>query len=752
MRASLTSYMEQVQQLADSGQMERHQEEVAKLGERLRELPNDLPEDQLLAELELIAGALKGMTANAGTAAAEIRTKLETEFQGTAESISAQAEAATRKADTLAAQFETSISRITRAATIENFAKMAGGIASVGTSIQQLQNLGSIWKNEDLTTGQKLLQTITNLAISLPMLTTGFTKAMTAMKLMEVTTYKNSAAAAAAITANGAHAVSLGAVGVAASKAGLQIQFFNTTLMINPFTLMIAGAVAAVAAFGGFTKAAEEARKAAIELDQATIDTENKKQEEIESTKTLLGTLQELDEQYENGEITRSDLKSTIQDLIDQYGLEGEAADNLAYSYNNLAEYIKKAREEAAAEGKESAERELAAAQDEVYQTAKSNGGSESFGTYSLNFGSGWKEPEVIREKMTQAGFVDWGSLISGSSNGTLTSILDKGYTTDDLITLYDTVQGIVDEIQTLDDEVLSVSDRNNSKYYTNMVKWLDGMSESVERYRKAQEDLKKYSTEVTAITAEGTGTVDFSNIENANQYLEQRLALIQQIQAELDAKGDTASDATAMADTYLRDNFRALYTQFDEYAQAIQKIRERFSDENGNPLVEEMLGELDEDQLSALMDLITLHPSVVKDWESLGNAIHYISEQDLSNVDQIAEADLGEIQAEAADKYNIYQSLEDQVSSGKTISKKEMESLEPEVQEFFSMMANGSYKMTGDAKEFYEIVNNLKLDGFYQTVDTIDEKLASMAELAKQNFNYDELNQSAYTTEFRKG
>ena len=45
MRASLTSYMEQVQQLADSGQMERHEKEVIKLGERLRELPNDLPED-----------------------------------------------------------------------------------------------------------------------------------------------------------------------------------------------------------------------------------------------------------------------------------------------------------------------------------------------------------------------------------------------------------------------------------------------------------------------------------------------------------------------------------------------------------------------------------------------------------------------------------------------------------------------------------------------------------------------------------
>ena len=191
------------------------------------------------------------------------------------------------------AQFDSEVDKASRAVTIENFAKMAGGIASVGAAIQQLQNIGSIWENKDLTTGQRLLQIITNLAISLPMLTTGLTKAMTAMKLMEVTTYKNSAAAADAITANGAHAVSLGAVGVAASKAGLQIQFLNTTLSFNPFALLIAGAVAAVTAIGAFINASDEANKKLIESKQAEIDAENKKQEEIENNKQLLTSLED---------------------------------------------------------------------------------------------------------------------------------------------------------------------------------------------------------------------------------------------------------------------------------------------------------------------------------------------------------------------------------------------------------------------------------------------------------------------------
>jgi len=308
------------------------------------------------------------------------------------------------------AQFDSEVDKASRAVTIENYAKMAGGIASVGTAIQQLQNLGSIWKNEDLSTGQKLLQIITNFAISVPILTTGLTKVMTAMKLMEVTTYANSAAAAAAITANGAHAVSLGAVGVAASKAGLQIQFLNTTLSFNPFALMIAGATAAIAVLGGIAQATEEARQAAIKLDQANIEAENKKQEEIETNKQLLTSLEDLNKKYEDGEITRSDLKSTIQDLIDQYGLEGKAADNLAHSYGNLADYIKQARETAAKEAKESADQELKAARDEVYQSAKSNGGVESSGVYSLSFEPGLSlrdEPKVIYDIMRKAGFSD---------------------------------------------------------------------------------------------------------------------------------------------------------------------------------------------------------------------------------------------------------------------------------------------------------------------------------------------------------
>ena len=422
--------------------------------------------------------------------------------------------------------------RANRTIKTQDLVSLAGGIAQVGSAIMQVQNLGSIWKNEDLTTGQKLLQTITNLAISLPMLATGFTKATTALRLMKTMTTAEAVEAGISTSAEAAHAVSIRLVGTESGAAAIKVQLLNKTLLINPYVAVAAGVIALVTAIGALIKAADEANEAMIEMEQARIDAENKKQEEIEANKQLLSSLEDLNKKYEDGEITRSDLKSTIQDLIDQYGLEGEAADNLAHSYGNLADYIKQAREEAAQEAKESADRELAAARNEVTATAKGSAfdaGSQSGSNYLLNIGAGSAgahglfadEPEQIEQLLKDAGADLYGS------GADFTFLTD--FDTEHIVELYNTIQGIVDQVNALRDAgELTDQQLQDSEYYQNMLSWLDQMKDSVERYQAALEDVSKYSTELTAITAAGTGTVNFSDVQNANQYLEQRLALIQ--------------------------------------------------------------------------------------------------------------------------------------------------------------------------------------------------------------------------------
>ena len=753
-KQSVTNYYNELEKLGSSGQLsERHIQSLESIKRELDTLDDAVDEPAMAAKIQLIVGELRGIATAAGQSATETRQKIESEMGAAADSIANKIAEKQAQLQSMVAQFVTGQERMQRAANIENYAKMAGGIAQVGSAIMQVQNLGSIWKNEDLTTGEKLLQTITNLAISLPMLATGFTKATTALGLMKTMTTAEAVAAGISTSAEAAHAVSIGLVESASGAAAIKVQLLNTTLMLNPFVAVAAGVIALVTAIGSLIKAADEANKKLIESKQAEIEAENKKQEEIENNKQLLTSLEDLNKKYEDGEITRSDLKSTIQDLIDQYGLEGEAADNLAHSYGNLADYIKQAREEAAQEAKESADRELAAARDEVNATAKGtafDAGSQSGSNYLLNIGAGAvgahglfaDEPKQIEQLLKDAGAVP--DLSGNGSDFTFLTDFD----TEHIVELYNTIQGIVDQVNDLREAgELTDQQLQNSEYYQNMLAWLDQMKDSVESYQDALKDVSKYSTELTAITAEGTGKVDFSDVQNANQYLEQRLALIQQIQAMLDKKGDTTSDAAEMADTYLRDNFRTLYTQYSDAADYIEQIRKKFGEANKN--VEQMISDMDEDHLGMLMDL---DQSTIKDWDTLAGIIQRIADIDLSNTASAVALDPESAQAAASEKYNIYQSLEDQVSGGKSISKKEMESLDPEIQDFFSMMANGTFKMTGDAEDFYNKVNSLKLDGFFETLDTINRELEQTQALQDQNFNYDALNQSANTTQYISG
>ena len=744
-KQSVTNYYNELEKLGSSGQLsERHIQSLESIKRELDTLDDAVDEPAMAAKIQLIVGELKGIATAAGQSATETRQKIESEMGAAADSIANKIAEKQAQLQSMVAQFVTGQERMQRAANIENYAKMAGGIAQVGSAMQQLTNIGAIyeqWQSKQISSSKALLQIITNLAISLPMLATGFTKATTALGLMKTMTTAEAAAAGISTSAETAHAVSIGLVETASGAAAIKVQLLNTTLLLNPFVAVAAGAIALVTALETLIRVSDEANQAQQEFYKTEIEKENKKQEEIENNKKLLSSLDDLNKQYENGDITRSDLKSTIQDLISQYGLEGEAADKLAHSYNNLTNYINQARKAAAEEGAESADREASAARNEVNATAKGkmfDAGRQVGNGYSLNIGGGITtidEPEKIQQLLKNAGAIS--DLQSGSSDFGFFTDFD----TEHIVELYKTIQNIVDQVNALRDAgELTDQQLQNSEYYQNMLSWLDQMKDSVERYQDALKDVAKYSTELAAITAMGTGSVDLSNIENANQYLEQRLVLIQEIQAMLDEKGDTTSDASAMTDAYLRDNFKELYAQYSEGANYIQQIREKFGDTNKD--IEQMISDLDGDHLGILMGL---DQSTIRDWGELADIIQRVANIDLNNVTSLVDGDPGAMLEAASDKYNIYQSLEDQVHGGKSISKKEVESLDPELQKYFDMMANGTFKMTGDAEEFYDKVNSLKLDGFFDTLDAVNRELDKSKALQAKDFNYEELDQQAY-------
>lgn len=145
--------------------------------------------------------------------------------------------------------------------------------------------------------------------------------------------------------------------------------------------------------------------------------------------------------------------------------------------------------------------------------------------------------------------------------------------------------------------------------------------------------DVAKYSAELTAITAEGTGKVNFQGVESLADYISQRAGLIVQYRQLLADQGDTESDPIAMADAYISEYYNDLYQKYGEVTDFIGTLREKF--QTGNAEVEELLSKLNPDQLAFLEDIKI---DDLSSWEDLQHIIEYLSTADLSNLNPVTD------------------------------------------------------------------------------------------------------------------
>lgn len=72
--------------------------------------------------------------------------------------------------DQLQGSYQGFISQLNLRDKIQQGIHLASSFGQVASAISSIQRIGSIWKNDDLTSGEKLLQTVTNLGFALPML------------------------------------------------------------------------------------------------------------------------------------------------------------------------------------------------------------------------------------------------------------------------------------------------------------------------------------------------------------------------------------------------------------------------------------------------------------------------------------------------------------------------------------------------------------------------------------------------------
>ena len=223
------------------------------------------------------------------------------------------------------------------------FASVANTITTIGTGLmqalnvsQQIRNIGGLLGKEEVSNGQKILQVITSITSTLlttvPTVTKNIQQLVVAYK-----TRKKATDAAAAATNGDTAAVTANKVATDAAKASA----IGFLAVIGPIVGIVSVVVGVI---GGLISAVnqynEQQKKAASELRKNAIQRNNKLLEELEQQQKLCDALDELNQKYKQGEVSRADLVSQIDKLCDQYKLENINVRELINDYENLEEAI----------------------------------------------------------------------------------------------------------------------------------------------------------------------------------------------------------------------------------------------------------------------------------------------------------------------------------------------------------------------------------------------------------------------------
>ena len=830
MKESLSGYITQLSTLVKQSGLERHQNLLETLKKQLAGLDDSIPEEQVVAKLKAISVQLKGIATSAGTATTQLTKDLQAEFTGTAQSILAQSDSLTVQLQQKWSQWGAQLGRIFRTHILDNVAQAAGGIATLAMSIQQLKNIGSIWSNSDLTVGEKLLQTIMTLGMSVSMIIPSLEKldkvfggvnkaekenvALTADVIKSDTA--SATASATAATAQKAEAVATDEVveaevaekiqdknavagdtsqaggnviaattqkaeaeatkqviieqnveqsedaesfatdalqakgSLMAAEANLKeaaVSFFKN--LANPFTLAIVGAVAFIATLAAVGSAMKKIHEQRIKEYQEQLEKEQQLQDEIHNNNEMLSSLDELNEKYQQHEITRSQLKTSIQELIEQYGLEKSVVDELCNSYDNLSDFIVKQRLANAKAEEESLKREKESADALLDDTAESSKYTETVaGTTGQkiylkeisNSSAQKKLFDILQNSDFEKDFYSNG-LFGKYENFSFDAGDLVHSTAEDYIAKYDTIMQLKEKIaEDVRNGVITREEEEaiNASLQA-LYKWADEIASKVEEARAVRQQMELVSAEVRGFDSLQNGTIDFSKVKDVNQYYKQRLALINEI-IEKDKLSE--SEATKKADLFLEHDFQKLHTQYGQTAKLIDEISKATNtsyEQIGN-----LLKDLNENQISALLKI---------DWDTvdtLGLAAHYIQEiadADLSHTAKMLDINPDALLDAASEKYQNYQEIEDKVKSGKGLSTKEFEYLDPELQQYFRRAANGTYKLEGSIQDFTNAVDKIKIQGFVDNLDLVNrdlEKIQAIREKGWDENYYNSFNKNA--------
>ena len=211
----------------------------------------------------------------------------------------------------------------------EGLTKFGSAVMQVSMFINGLKNIGSIWSNEDISTGEKLLQTFTSLSMILPIVIT--------------LTNKQRLAELAVTAAKALHAVGAGGVTAAelAETSAKEASAMATWTLIWPIGVLMAAILALIGviwlivkAFEAWQKSTPEGQlKKAEENAKALADAANEAKNRAEELKSAFDSYHEVVEKLNACVKGTQEWKDTLQEVNTQVL-------DLIEKYPELAKYV----------------------------------------------------------------------------------------------------------------------------------------------------------------------------------------------------------------------------------------------------------------------------------------------------------------------------------------------------------------------------------------------------------------------------
>ena len=637
-----------------------------------------------------------------------------------------------------------------RVAFIRGITDTVSGVMQLTNAFQQLKNLGSIFNKADISAGEKFTQIFTNLTFTAPTLFNGVKKISSALG-----GYSSMTLDAAKETKGFNQKLleskfAFGLTGQGAEKAGLQIRLFNTVIQLNPIMAAITALTALAGAYSLVTGIMQEKRRVAIDEANATIENQKKVQEELKSNKQLSDSLKELQKKYEDGQLTRLQLKNSVEEIIQQYGLQSEAVDRLRDSYLQLNGAVKNFDIQLSKESTRSLKAERDAAFQAFYN--KTIGKFDQAGTHQVkevsqdNFEAFAKiddfvleELSLTKEELENIGIIfDSYTQMNGNIYSTIKAI-GQGITKGDaILEQYNRIKALQDLILEKKDSGQITRPLENIRSYQLL---LEQFKRAEGTYENAIEIDKRYKQQITANAILNSGA-DFSNIKSYAEYLKEFEIAKKSIQQLQKANPTEITDVEESFKTFARKNISEIYNKYnDSYIEAFNEQAQKRGLEL-DTRTKQTLFNFNDNQVKTLANIDMAY---IDNDEKLLRVLTAISNLKFDNVISFLKAgDVEKAREAAQNKYSILSSLGDQVKEGKTVSSSQMKNILQSLPEeegkliagYFSQIANGSYQMTKNFQEFSQTLQKLSLSGLQEINNQLNKNIELADKLKNSTFN----------------